>query len=334
MKLLHEYEMNDSLKLCGDAWADHMTIEDVCRAYHWAIHFDMDELKKFCERKIGAHPLLVFETEGFRSCEHTVIDHILQLDTLMCEEWLVLKAALNWASNACESNGEPTDMNNRRKYLKNSLYRIRFKSMNLDQFCEIMDSNDQLFSDAGDYEEVIRLLSKTALKTDRFNANERLKSFVWNQERVTECNLWSAEKLNRVVENIKYVFTSIKSNRSVLLGGFYCSPVFRYDSTNPVEISFTIQEFLGNISKDIFTLSKKTISEEELYIDLTMNPIVLRPEYRYNIKYVCNANIVYNNFTFDPKMKLDNETTIEVESNGYNNVYSRAIIKRFKFNLL
>lgn len=102
MKLLHEYEMSDCLKICGDCWADHMTIEDVCYAYHWGIHFEMAEFKEFCERKISAHPLLVFETTGFRSCEHTVIDHILQLDTLLCDEWLVLKAALNWASNACE----------------------------------------------------------------------------------------------------------------------------------------------------------------------------------------------------------------------------------------
>lgn len=336
MELLHEYQMNDSLKLCGECWADHMTIEDVCRAYHWAIHFEMAEFKEFCERKISAHPLLVFETSGFRSCEHTVIDHILQLDTILCEEWLVLKAALNWAKNACERDKlDENDMNNMRKYLKDSLYRIRFKSMKLDQFREIMDSKDELFTDAEDYEEIIRLLSTvTNLKTNRFNANRRLKSFSWNEKRVLECNLWSAEKLRRQLESNFATTTTITSkNRAILLGGFFCSPVFRYnDYYNPAHISITITQCQGNSSKDIFTSpNMQIISEEELYIDLTTNPIVIRPEYRYSIRYACNSNyqIFYNNFTFDPEIKLDKETTIKVET-----VQGDAIIKRFKFNLL
>lgn len=332
MKLLHEYEMNDSLKLCGECWADNMTIDDVCYAYHWAIHFDMDELKEFCERKISAHPLLVFETTGFRSCEYTVIDHILQLNTLLCDEWLVLKTVLKWASDACERNNEDAnDMNNMRTYLKNLLYRIRFKSMSLDQFREILDSNDKLFTNAQDYEEIFRLLSKvTVLKTDRFNGNERLQSFSWNQKRILESNLWSAEKLTRIRNHFSYIETEITSNRSILLGGFYCSPIFQRDSTNSVNISITIRQKFGNNSKDIFTLpNMSVISEEELYIDLTTNPIVIRPEYQYFIKYECNAYIMYNNFSFGPEIKLDKETTVKVQING-----SNAIIKRFKFNLL
>lgn len=45
MGLAHEYQMTDCLEVCGEFWTQHLTIEDICWALHWAIHYDVDTLK-------------------------------------------------------------------------------------------------------------------------------------------------------------------------------------------------------------------------------------------------------------------------------------------------
>lgn len=98
-------------------------------------------------------------------------ESILQLDTLLCDEDIVLQACLEWARIACEQDGlDASELNDLQKYLKESLYKIRFRSMKLAAFRKIIDSKGRLFNDIGDYEDIIRLISGSDdLRTGRFN---------------------------------------------------------------------------------------------------------------------------------------------------------------------
>lgn len=333
MGLLHEYQMTECLTRCGECWADHMTVDDVCLAYRWAIHFEMEKLKEHCERKICAHPQLVFKTLGFISCEHIVLDHILQLDTLLCNESFVLESCLNWARYACEINGEDSPdeikMDNMRKYLKLSLYRIRFSSMTLVQFREIMDSEDELFTDATDYEEIIRLISQSKkLKTGRFNPNPRASNISWKENRVKECSSKSAPN-DYSSGSFNVCDVRIVSNRAVLLGEIICFPIC--SNTNTQTFTLKIQQRTFN-AKEVHNQQEESRPHSEICFNFANNPVVMWPNVPYDISLQCNRSCSYTfAHIYDEEIELDADTIITVKSLSLN-YYS--IVKKFKFNLL
>lgn len=338
MKLTHEYQMFESLKFCGNCWAMNLSIDEVCVAFDWAIHLEMDEFKEFCGRKISAHPKLVFETDGFKSCKHTVLDHILQLDTLLCDEKFVLQACMDWARCACEQDGlDGKEIINLRKYLKESLYKIRFKSMTPNEFRDHMDSKGGLFTDVRDYEDVIRLISGSSdLRTGHFNPNPRSSLIPWKENFNIECKLGSIEKFEKKQISSETIGAVLTSNRSILLGGFYCSQLIlnnTYQDENESTVIIKEQLNENNINPKIIHTGKiKLLDRTESYFELVNNPIVIRPEFKYTIELSISTqfgNYYYHKFKFDQEIKLDKETTLKVTASGVH-----FIIRSFKFNLL
>lgn len=323
MKLAHESLMFESLKLCGDLWADNMTTDDVCCAYHLAINFEMDEFKEFCERKISFHADVVFETPHFLSCDFVVMDHILGLNTLCCDEKAVLQASLNWASKAYER-----DDLNLQKYLKDSLYKVRYNSITLKQWCEIIDSKGGLFTDVKDYVDFIRLIAGAShSKTGPFNQSPRSSKFTWIESRTVTWNCFNRLDLcNETVEHGTTLSMTLRSSRPVLLGGFYWAPIESSDNSSKTAVKIKQGLSIGSIH--IAYIEMKSTSEA--YLDLTKNPIILRPKSEYKIYFEfsgCERYIYYSS-KIDKKIELDNETTIEIAEAGYN------IVRGFKFNLL
>lgn len=51
MEYLHEYQLNESLMFCAHFWIRNCQIDDTCLAYAWAIHLEMDEFQRMCEKK-------------------------------------------------------------------------------------------------------------------------------------------------------------------------------------------------------------------------------------------------------------------------------------------
>lgn len=334
MDLTNKYCMPECLVVCGSFWARHLTFDDICWAYHWAIFFGEKEFKEFCERKISAYPQLVFESSSFLRCDHIVLDHILRLDSLLCDESMVLGACLDWARHACERDGlDSKYIQNLRQYLKNSLYKIRFGSMTVKEFREHMDANDGLFTDVKEYEDIIRLLSgSTDLKTGKFNPNPRSSYvFKWNEDRVLKC---------KPTNSASSVFTC---NRPMLLGGFHCAPVSEATSWHTTQVDMTVTEepkvksVEKSTPKVIFTKKVKLDANDETYVEFTdvdEAPIIIKPEFKYRINFKPSSasnldTLVYYHCR---EIKLDDETVVqfpqEVEGDD------RSIIKRFKFNRL
>lgn len=334
MDLTNKYCMPECLAVCGNFWAKHLTFDDICWAYHWAIFYEEKEFIQFCERKISAYPQLVFESSGFKTCEHIVLDHILELDSLLCDETVVLEACLDWARHACMLHDlNPRDMNNLRVYLKDSLYKIRYGSMTATEFREHMDTYDGFFTDVKEYEDVIRLLSGSKnLKTGRFNPNPRSTNiFQWDENRVYKCKL-----LNN---NNSSMFSS---NKPMLLGGFYCAPISEATNWRNTQVNMTITEEPKAIGTEKTTpkiiLSKqiKLDAKEETYVEFTEtgHPIIIRPEFKYriNFKPISSGELPFYNIYRSREIKLDDETIMQFPQEG--NDEDRAIIKRFKFNRL
>lgn len=333
MDLTNKYCMPECLAVCGRFWAKHLTFDDLCLAYHWSIFYDEKEFKKFCERKISAYPQLVFESSSFLCCKFVVLDHILDLDSLLCDETLVLGAVLCWARHACERDGlDPTHVQNLRVYLKDSLYKIRYGSMSVKEFCEHINSNDGLFTDVKEYEDIIRLLAGSKdSKTGRFNPNPRRSNiFHWNEDQIVQCRL-------------NYPNTSVfVSNKPILLGGFHCAPTTEATQWRNTQIDMTITEEPKELSDDkpktpVVIMSKriKLSVKEEIYIDFTDEPpLIIRPEYKYKVHFkpVTTGTLYNYAFNHSREIELDAETTIQFPQTG--NASDQSLIKCFKFNRL
>lgn len=334
MDLTNKYCMPECLAVCGNFWAKHLTFDDICFAYYYAIFYQEKEFKEFCERKISAYPQLVFESSSFLRSEHTVLDHILDLDSLLCDETIVMKACLEWARNACERDAvNSDDIVNLRFYLKDSLYKIRYGSMSPAQFREHMDVYDGLFYDVKEYEDIIRMLSGSSnLKTGRFNPNPRQTNiFEWDESRVFKCKLHNSNSS---------VFIS---NKPMLLGGFYCASILEATKWRTTQVEMTITEEVNTNSTDsgdqttpkvILSMPIKLIPKEQNYIELKDYSIIIKPEHKYRVNFKPASIVSSSSYAFyhSKEIKIDDETVVTFPQDVVGE--DRAIIKQIKFNRL
>lgn len=334
MKLAHQSLMFESLQLCGELWADNMTIDDVCCAYHWAIHFGLDEFKKFCEQKISVHTKVVLESSDFLSCDVVVLDHILGLDSLSCDEATLLQASLNWASKAYEKD----DLNSSetkclQNFLKDSLYKIRYSSLTPREFCEILDANGNIFTDPKDLVEVFRLTTGAKeSKNARFNLKLRSSQIAWIKSQAITYNFFNrSDLMNKTIKHGSTLNMTLRSSRPILLGGFYWAPLQILHEFPKVTVRIT-QE--STPPKDIHVADIKLESTCETDLDLSNHPILLRPEFEYKIHFKFDLNgsdsdaLHYFSSKMNGDIKLGNDTIIDTGARAYN------IIRGFKFNLL
>ncbi|XP_055306654.1 uncharacterized protein LOC129570956, partial [Sitodiplosis mosellana] len=249
MGLLDEYQMFECLEVCGKYMEQHLTPEDICWAYDWSIHYSMDGLKQFCERKISICPETVFKTKGFLTCEYNILERIVKLESLTCFETSVLEACLDWARNACERDGlDSPRMEDLRNRLKDLLYEIRYGSIDVIDFIKFINKYPKLFTKPEDYEEIIRLTNgQKDLKTDHFKAYPRsANKFAWNAAQVLKCNLGAnVREYRQAYISASGSSTMFTSNQPMLLGGFHCASImnansFRFhDGSHDIEITIT-----------------------------------------------------------------------------------------------
>lgn len=75
MNLCKEYLFDDwqTVSMVGtDLYTSMLTIDDMCWGYEFAILFEMDELKQFCEKKIGENAAEIFQSNSFLNCQLSV----------------------------------------------------------------------------------------------------------------------------------------------------------------------------------------------------------------------------------------------------------------------
>lgn len=99
VRMLHAHQMLKCVELCSRFWLEHYhrnNIDDICLAYEHALKLNVPELRGLCERIISLHSDRVLKTDGFLACPFNVLDCILSLDSLWCNESAVLNACMKW----------------------------------------------------------------------------------------------------------------------------------------------------------------------------------------------------------------------------------------------
>lgn len=349
MSLVHTYGMTECLEVCGNFWSKHLTIDDVCDAYQWAIPFKINGLTKFLNEMVSINSEQVFDTVGFLTCPNYVLEHILSLDYLMCRESVVFGACLAWARNACERDSlDSNQIENLRKYLiiserkdgstveRNLLYKIHYKSMTINEFLNQIGKYAELFTST-DWADIMRLIAGSSdVIGSHFKTEPRSSNiFIWNDDKNVQIISYSHQASARL--NMSANTIIISTNRPVLLGGIYCSMFSSSNRCYENNASVTITEEKinnpNNISEVIFSKSMLSLSStSDTFLDFRQTPIVIRSHHDYRIQMtIPNAPSFYL-CVLNSEIKLNDDTFIRLSTaNGENR---QTIIKRFCFNLL
>lgn len=97
-----------------------VNIDTVCVCFSIAKRFELVELELFCNKQINTKKEGIFKSNGFLSCELSVLEDVLKCLTIRCraEVKMIWDGCLKWAEKKCVNLSiDPYDMKNRRKLL-------------------------------------------------------------------------------------------------------------------------------------------------------------------------------------------------------------------------
>lgn len=326
MSLLHEYQMNEGLVVCGRFLADNWTIENICSMYDWAINLQIGELQAFCAHKIRAHSDKIFKTDGFLVCSFDALDRTLELQSLNCDESAVLIACLAWARYKCQQSGKDSnDMKNLREFLikdnVNLLYKIRYGSITHEEFLSCYDVNNGIFEDAGEREDMMRLLlGAKHSNTGKFLTEHR--KIKWNEKLSLECDVLIKEQpFGREIckDSRDTITTVIEVNDFIFLAGFYNAQICKGRGWYPNEIifNFSIKERPMNIDetpKEFYKKRFNFISNKETYFHFDEGAILLRPGIEYHLEFQNELDIQYYRYKINKKIKFNDRISIDLKA--------------------
>lgn len=315
MSLTAKYLMNDCLETCGNFYAKHLTIENVCWGYDLAITYNIQSLKKNCELRISCFSETIFETNDFLHCRYDVLKHIVKLDSLSCGESVVLGACLNWARNKCaERELDANKTENIRQILKDVLYEIRYGSMKNTDYIHYINIYQGLFTNWDECEDIMRLLAgETHLKTGLFCLKQRSNIVQWNKRKKLCCDLISTGSYTHNISSEDgIVFTS---NSHVMLGGLFCGMnEYKRNCVDQRHQSF-ILTILEQSKKQVFseTFSLYNLGPEH-YLNFEDRAIIIKPDVDYCIKLKFPIRTSLGNHGIEPELRVNDQITLKFKS--------------------
>lgn len=155
---------------------DSMTEGNVCWTYQLAVSYDLKTVKNACEDMIGENVPKIFTSNDFLDIDLDILLRILDIEFLKCSEFQVLDGCIKWAGAKCDQkglNGERGE--NLRAELGNAVSKIRFRSMNLQDFVKFHKTHAGFFS-AEEFVEIISIISGIEeITSQNFNDTVRKK---------------------------------------------------------------------------------------------------------------------------------------------------------------
>ncbi|XP_053378417.1 BTB/POZ domain-containing protein 2-like [Mercenaria mercenaria] len=125
---------------------------NVCDIYERVQGYDMEDLvSTACLEYIWRHAWKVFTTENFLKLSTKSLTVILDSDSLTGEEILAFRAVVKWAENQCILNNEEPRPENLQTHIRDTVYKIRFPLMSIEEFTEevqpkcVLTPEDSLF---------------------------------------------------------------------------------------------------------------------------------------------------------------------------------------------
>lgn len=139
IRLADKYDMVGSLGACIEYLESQVTSENAVMVYQLAISHENVKLRQFCETIIMISTKDVLKSDAFLQCEQNVVEQILQMDKLECNEIELFVACMKWAAFSCQKIGvDEKNSKNLKNQLGNCFRLIRFGAMDEKSVCEIL----------------------------------------------------------------------------------------------------------------------------------------------------------------------------------------------------
>lgn len=271
---------NVCLKTCESFLQQSLIIENACSSYGLAILFDLKDLKAACETMIAENAIAIFQTASFLDCDLAVLSHILKMDNLSCTETRVFHACMDWVKE--KSNETQLTLKIVHKHLGDSLFDIRFRSMTIEEFTELLVCYGNLFS-SEEYQEIVRVIVTKDFYSKRFNGNPR--QIQWNDGEVIECSRVKVENGITTCSFQDIESTVFSSNAAILLGEIVCAQINLRSVGSQLATELVLIENSPNDTPKIIAYLKSTFKTGSAQVISLQRPILIRPEVSYEIQF-------------------------------------------------
>lgn len=171
--------VDEFIDICGDFLKTQITAGNFFDFYELAIVYDIDALRLECEWHISENTMNMFESDDFLHCDRDVLNGILKMNALNCNEIDVFAAGIRWALVYCQQNGlDRRKRENLRAAFGDAIYQIRFSLFSAAEFTALNDKLNGFFT-VDESNEILRMIKKlNESKPHQFNQNamKRLKA--------------------------------------------------------------------------------------------------------------------------------------------------------------
>lgn len=340
VRLADKYDILDCLHDCAASLINKLTLDNMCWGYQLAVMLGNEELQQFCEKVISGYSKDIFETDAFLHCDQIVLKHILQLDSLACNEFSVFDACLAWAKFACNRNGiDETRAENLKTQLGHCFGLIRFGAMKAEDFATHTVSYRGLFT-SDELADIFYTTAVKGFKSSKFMQTPRSHPvFKWNSTQALIClqeNITN-DSYNWIADNAIFFST----NYPVLLGEMSFHRLLdKNGAATPVHFNIKISEFSGrsfegNTSKRILFKGELKYADAKDSKVLFAEPLLINPQKMYGIDW----EVTYNNngwcYYYDacnPEVKVDENLTVKFYSKPAS--HRTCLVSRLCFNRL
>lgn len=218
MSLGHQYKVDACLENCATLLAFNINADNVCDIMDLAMRFSHEILFSESSIFISLNTIDVFNSDGFLNCKKEVLSQILRLNSMDCTEVRVFEACMDWVKTISRQNVLTKELV--KEHLGNLLFDIRLGSLSIDQANQIIEAEEQLFTES----EVKKIRDMIKLKKKNwapFNGEPRSDALTMSA--TLTCNMLDGAPINYCFGSTENVTFSVY--KTVLLKTIDCSNV-------------------------------------------------------------------------------------------------------------
>lgn len=318
-RLADKYDMLDCVNACASFLESNLSKDSMFWGYQLAVALKNEPLQKFCEQNIQTYNSDTFQSDQFLRCDKTIVEHILKMETLFCDEFDLFRACIEWARATCRVNGlNENNPKTVRDQLGESFHLIRFGSMNTEDVREILSNqlHQGLFAPE-EFVEIIRTTLDGKYIPKQFeHVSRSLPTFKWNDDKVLEFSLAASTNGRHIYVN-RQESVWFSSSESLLLGRIELPTLYTpssYPSSTITIVEYSDKMFGNNgPSKE---LGKFTAS-----VSLSLaQPIIINLKKLYEIRWETTSNTdnIYHKCVWKKEVKWDQNTILKFYHNSHN----------------
>lgn len=323
MYLGKEYMLNDCLNACTDFCEATSTFDNICWSYELAILFEQDGLKRFCERKINENTKEIFQSSTFLNCESNLLRHILQLNSLKCDESVVFDGCMAWAKAVCIHKGiDEMNMQNLRSQLGDLFDEIRFGRMKVEHFYPRYLSYGGLFLE-GEFQEIISKIAAKDFRPRSFNRNSYISESKCESDDLLVCNRKCTKdsddqyrfQTHEIYDNLCVDKTIFRTNFSLLLKRFTCQIDFCRDNKKDIystEAKIRINEAPDeDYSGHLLNFLEISLSNSDEIVVKLQSPVEIKAGVKYEIEFEMETGITFSSEKVSKQVRMDDGIIVD-----------------------